>query len=95
MEKDLNEELVRGEKEMKEQPEKAQRVICWLVENFDFVIEMCKESDMTDEEIEKYKESARKKEEYITIVLLCIAEMHKNRGYETMGQIELIIKGVE
>ena len=46
MEKGLNEELVRMEKEIKELPKKAQWAIYWIVENFDFVIEVCKESNM-------------------------------------------------
>ena len=78
MEKDLNEKLVKIEKEIKELPKKAQWAIYWIVENFDFVIEVCKESNMTNEEIQKYKKYAREKEDYIMLALLCIAETYKN-----------------
>ena len=81
MEKDLNEALVRIENEMKKLPEKAQWAIYWVVKNFNPVIEMCKESHMTDEEIKKYREIAREKEDYIALALLCVAEMYKNRDF--------------
>lgn len=86
LKQDLNEEAVRIENEVKKLPEKAQRAIYWVVENFNLVIEMCKESEMTEEEIEKYREIARKKEDYITLALLCVAKMYKNRGFETVKQ---------
>lgn len=84
MEKELNEKLVGIENEIKELPERAQRVICWIVKNLNLVTEMCKEEYMTDEEIEKYMEIAKEKEDYSVIALLCVAKEYKNRDDETM-----------
>lgn len=86
MEKDLNEKLSKIEEEIKELPEKAQRAIYWIIKNFDFVEEMCQDSDMTNEEIEKYKENAIEKEDYIALALLCVAKMYRKRSSETMEQ---------
>lgn len=86
MEKNLKEKLIKIEKEMKELPTKAQCAVYWIIENFDFVIEICKESDMTDEEIEKYRENAKEKEDYIALALLCVTKACKNMGYEVIDQ---------
>lgn len=86
MEKDLNERLAKIEKEIEELPEKAQWAIHWIVKNFDFVDEMCKEADMTEEEIEKYKKDAIEKEDYIALSLLYIAKIYKKRSFETIDQ---------
>lgn len=82
MEKNRNEELAKLEKELKELPEKMQRAICWVIENFDFAAEMCREPNLTDEEIETYKEIAREKEDYIMLALLCMAEIYKKEKKE-------------
>lgn len=79
MEKYSKEELIRQmENEIKKLPEKAQNAIYWMMENFEIVMEMCKESDMTDEEIEKYRKIAKEKDDYIALVLLCAAVIYKN-----------------
>lgn len=88
MDKDLNERLVDVdiEKEIKVLPERAQRAIYRIIENLDFVVAMCKETEMTDEEIEKYRIIAREKEDYMLLALLCVAKMYKNSGFETTEQ---------
>lgn len=83
MEKEFH-EWAEFEKEMKKLPEKAQQAIYWVVKNFDFVMELCKKSDMTVEEIEKHREDAREKEDYIALALLLVAEMYKSKGPEAM-----------
>ncbi|MCI8590674.1 MAG: hypothetical protein HFE77_08230 [Clostridiales bacterium] len=79
MEKNEYEELVRLEKEIEKLPERAQQAIYWIVDNIDFVIDMCKESEMTDEEIEKQMRITKEKEDYLSFFLLCITEMYKNK----------------
>lgn len=86
MEKDLNEERARIENEIKKLPEKAQYAIRWVVKNFNLVAEMCRKWEMTDEELKQYENNARKKEDYVSLVLLCAAEIYKKSGFETMEQ---------
>ena len=78
MEKDLDENRIKIEEELKKLPEKAQRAICWTIENLDFVVDMCRESEMTCEEIEMYKNEAIEKEDYVLFLILHITEMYKN-----------------
>lgn len=73
-----NEEWNRAIEEFENLPEKAQRAIYWVIKNWDFVVEMCKESDMSYEEIEKYKMKADEKGDYALFVLLRMLELYKN-----------------
>ena len=41
---------------------------------------------MTYEEIQKQKENAREKEDYIALALLCVAEAHRKKDLEAMEQ---------
>ena len=67
MEIDRKEALDRIEKEIKELPEKAQRAIYWVVKNYGLVTKICKEPEMTNEEIQACKETAREKDDYIAL----------------------------
>ena len=78
MEKNLDENRAKVAEELKKLPEKAQRAICWAIENLDFVVDMCRESEITCEEIEMYKNEAIEKEDYVLFVILHITEMYKN-----------------
>ncbi len=85
MEKNNDEMLGKIEEAIKELPEKAQQAIYWTIAHLDLVKEMCKNPKMTDEEIEKYKEDARAKEDYMMLVLLWAAQTYNN-GDETAEQ---------
>ena len=78
MEKNLDENRAKVAEELKKLPEKAQRAICWAMENLDFVVDMCRESEMTPEEIEMHKVEAIEKEDYVLFLILHITEMYKN-----------------
>ena len=82
MEKNLDENRAKVAEELKKLPEKAQRAICWAIENLDFVVDMCRESEITCEEIEMYKNEAIEKEDYVLFVILHITEMYKNGTLE-------------
>ena len=71
-----NKDLLSLEEEIKQLPEKFQRALCWLIDNFDFAEEICKNPVMTYEEIEKYKKDALAKEDYIVFILSCIAQTY-------------------
>ncbi|MCI8589296.1 MAG: hypothetical protein HFE77_01060 [Clostridiales bacterium] len=43
----------------------------------DFVIDMCKDADMTDEELEKHERIAWEKKDYMAFFLLCITKICK------------------
>jgi len=78
MEKNMEYSVTKIEKAIKELPEKAQGVISWVIMHFGFVEELCKNPDMTNEEIEKHKECARAKEDYLTLALLCAMQTYNN-----------------
>ena len=86
MERDFNEKWIEIENEFQKLPEKAQRAIYWIVEHFDFVEKMAEKSDMTYEEIQKQKENAREKEDYIALALCCVAEAHQKKDLDAMEQ---------
>ena len=78
MKKDMDDEMAQMVESIKKLPEKAQRAFYWIVTNFDFVKEMCKNSKMTNEEFERYKEDAKAKEDYLMLALLAVAQKYKN-----------------
>ncbi|WP_027630696.1 hypothetical protein [Ruminiclostridium cellobioparum] len=86
MENSKNEYLVKIEEAIKELPNKAQNAIYWIITHFEFVEEMCKNPEMTNEEIEEYKEEAKAKEDYIMLALLCAAQTYKENSNETTEQ---------
>ena len=46
-----------------------------MLENFPFILEVCKKSDMTEQEIEQYKEQAVDKKDYS----LCAVETYQRK----------------
>lgn len=86
IENNKEEYLAKIEEAIKRLPEKAQAAICWIINHYDFAEEMCKNPEMTNEEIEKFKEDAKAKEDYIMLALLCAAQTYQNNGNETTKQ---------
>lgn len=80
MKKSSNNELF--EKELEGLPPKAQQAICWIAENFDAVLQLCKEPDMTEQEIKKQIVKAAEKDDYLAVALLSIAQMYKDKECE-------------
>ncbi len=78
MEKNKDERLAKIEEVVKKLPKKAQQAIDWVITHLDFVEEMCENPEMTNEEIEKYKEDAIAKEDYVMLVILCVAQTYNN-----------------
>lgn len=85
MEKRRDERFTIIEETVKELPERAQAAIHWMITHFDIVEALCINSEMTNEEIRRYKEDARQKEDYIMLVLLCAAQVY-NSSNETAAQ---------
>ena len=77
MEESMDKRLAALGEAIEELPEKAREAIGWIITHFDIVEEMCGNSEMTDEEIEKQKEDARAKEDYLMFALLCAAQTIK------------------
>lgn len=73
------------EKVINELPDKAKSAIFWVITHFDLVEKMCKDSKMTNEEIEKHMVEARAKEDYTMLALLCCAQIYQ-KGNETKKQ---------
>lgn len=77
-EKNMDDEMTQIVETIKELPEEAQRAVYWIITHFDFVKEICKNSEMTNEEIERYKEEAWEKEDYLLLALLAAAQAFNN-----------------
>ncbi len=91
MEKDVNDvneikqKIAELQKEVQKLPPKAQDAIYWVIENFDLVEEMCKDSHMTDEKLQTYKEYAREADDYLMLALACLTKLYGNKQ-DSAGQ---------
>ena len=56
-----------------------QKAIVFLIENFDLVKKMCKNSGMTDEEIQKRLAIAKEKHDHIMLGLLIAARLFNEK----------------
>ena len=59
----------KGQSPADELPYEIQQIIFWSVKNIKLIKEMCKNSEMSLEEINKNIETALKKQDYFTYVL--------------------------
>lgn len=76
MKKTLIEQIVEKMNEL--QPE-GQSAMLFVIDNFDLIEKMCEKSDMTDEEIQKWTEKAKAKNDHILLALLTFAQVHKEK----------------
>lgn len=76
MKKTLIEQIVE---KMNELPPEGQSAMLFVIENFDLIEKMCEKSDMTDEEIQKWTEKAKAKNDHILLALLTFAQVHKEK----------------
>ena len=83
MEKNKDERSAKIEEAIKELPEKARQAMYGIIAHWDFVVEMCKNTKMTNEEIEKNKEYARAKEDYTMLALLCATQTFNSNDETT------------
>ncbi len=74
--KNLIDEMIE---KMKELPPEGQSAMLFVIENFDLIKKMCEKSDMTDEEIQKWTEKAKAKDDYIMLALLTFAQVYKDK----------------
>ena len=72
MEENWVEQIARIEETIRELPIKQQKAIRWAIQNFDTLKEICKETGMATDEIERMKPAALEKENYATFILLCM-----------------------
>lgn len=63
---------------MVELPIELQRAFIWVTEHFDFVEAMCRETNMTEEELKRCEKEANKKEDYLSLVLLHTIRFYEN-----------------
>jgi len=78
MEKSREEMAAELEAAIRELPEKAQGAICWIIRNYSLVEGMCKNSEMTNEEIEAYIEKAKAEDNELMLALLYLAQTYNN-----------------
>lgn len=65
-----------------ELPEKAQDAIYWTIKHYGVVTEMCKNYELADEEIERYKIQAIEQEDYVMFFLICVAQTYSKNSIE-------------
>ncbi|HAY97509.1 MAG TPA: hypothetical protein DDY61_03295 [Ruminococcaceae bacterium] len=65
-------------KQIMELPDKAKDAVCFMIENFDLIEEMCRDTALSQVEIQKRIEAAKEKEDYILMIILCAAKVLKN-----------------
>lgn len=75
MENNKNEYIVKLEESMKELPIALQDAIVWVLNHFEFFKELCKNAEMTAEELAKYKEEAFKNRDDMMLAILCFAQV--------------------
>lgn len=75
MDKNREEARKNLQKEVEKLPIKAQQAIAWSLNHWDLVRWMCEKNDMTNEEIEKMKAEAYRKEDYLLLILLCASQV--------------------
>ena len=64
---------------MRELPPEEQSAMFFVIENFDLLKKMCEKSDMTDEEIQKWTEKAKAKDDNIMLALVTFAQVYKEK----------------
>ena len=74
--KNLIDEMIE---KMKELPPEGQSAMLFVIKNFDLIEKMCEKSDMTDEEIQKWTETAKAKKDHIMSALLTFAQVYKEK----------------
>ena len=80
MEKNKDEKVKQLLNELKELPDDLQKAVTWAIRHWDLVECICKESEMTDEEIEACKTKARERKDYISLILACAAQVFKHQN---------------
>lgn len=78
MKKGREDNVDKIEDEIKKLPEKKREAICWVILHLDLVKEMCRNQEMSNEKIEKYKEAARERGDYLMLALLCAVQTYNN-----------------
>ena len=66
------------EKQIIKLPDKAKDAVCFMIDNFDLIEEMCRDTVLSQSKIQKGIETAKKKEDYILMIILCAAKAFKN-----------------
>lgn len=64
-------------------PKEKQKAIYLIIQNIEFFEEICKNSEMTMEEIDEYKVVAIEKGDYVMLVLICMTQVYKEKDNET------------
>ena len=59
--------------------EEPKRALLGMFENFPFILEVCEKSDMTEQEMEQYKEQAVEKKDYSLLALVCAVETYQRK----------------
>ncbi|HBJ10405.1 MAG TPA: hypothetical protein DDY61_01585 [Ruminococcaceae bacterium] len=78
MSKNLDNSTIEIEKELKNLPCKAIDAVYFMIENFNLIEEMCRDTTFSCAEIQKRIEAAKENEDYILMIILCAAKVLKN-----------------
>lgn len=77
MENNREKEIVEIGTEIEKLPQIEQKAILWAIENLEMAKEICKNSNMTESEIKKYADEARKKGDHVLLALCGVAKAYK------------------
>lgn len=80
MKDNKDEKIKKTVEKIKKLPEKAQVACIWAIEHCDMIEEMCRDSKMTMEEIEKYEIIARKRKDYFLLIFLQAVRVYGNNS---------------
>lgn len=76
-EKEKNKKYI--EENMKMLPEKAQRALCWLVDNQELADQIVGGKKLSETVLARYKKEALEDEDYLMLVLVCYKQI-KDHG---------------
>lgn len=69
------EQIGKIEELMEGAPPKMQDAVIRIISNYEFFQKICQHSGLTENEMQKYKEEALLKEDYMMFAMLCFSQM--------------------
>ncbi len=66
-------------REIAKLPVEAQRAICWLIQNRKLIKQIVEAGEMSEEEVTEYIRAARKKKDYMMLVMLLYRQREREK----------------
>ena len=78
MEKTKEDKILYLAEQIPKLPSKAIKAVIFMIDNFDSIEEISKAMPMTETEIQNRIAKAKEKEDYVSMVVFCTAEILRN-----------------